>query len=262
MSNLGYWKQKELRKAMANKHTNEMDKKYPHDIAYSVSKTKIYNEYILPKESIESKVDTTIIEVCGQDSVSAIFDNYVENEVMAVLNFASFKNAGGGFMAGSSAQEESLCHESFLYNVLRAFPKYYEKNQTMLNRALYENRALYSPMVCFERGKDSCVCDVITCAAPNISPSRKYGWGITAEENSKALRSRIDFVLSIAADNKVETLILGAFGCGVFGQDAKEVATIFKEFLETKYANVFKKVVFAVPSNMHTHNYDAFVEVF
>ena len=38
---------------------------------------------------------------------------------IAVLNFASFKNPGGMFYNGSSAQEESLCHESFLYNVLK-----------------------------------------------------------------------------------------------------------------------------------------------
>ena len=38
-----------------------------------------------------------------------------ENERLAALNFASFKNPGGMYMEGSSAQEESLCHYSILY---------------------------------------------------------------------------------------------------------------------------------------------------
>ena len=44
----------------------------------------------------------------------------------------------------------------------------------------------------------------------------------------------------------VDTLILGAFGAGVFGQDPKEVASCFMAELATKKYN-FKNVIFAVP---------------
>jgi uncharacterized protein (TIGR02452 family) len=116
---------------------------------------------------------------------------------------------------------------------------------------------LYTPDVYFKYDDDNeTFCDVITCAAPNITPSRKYGWGITNEENSAALDSRIKFVLDIAADNEVETLILGAFGCGVFGQDATEVISIFKKHLETTHKNCFKNVIFAIPNDGRSDNYN------
>lgn len=62
-----------------------------------------------------------------------------------VLNFASFKNPGGGFLKGTIAQEEYLCQNSTLYNVLSQFTSYYEKNRLNTNDALYWNRAIYSP---------------------------------------------------------------------------------------------------------------------
>ena len=80
------------------------------------------------------------------------------------------------------------------------------------------------------------------------------------EENTKVLRNRIKFVLDIAKDNNVSTLILGAYGCGVFGQDATEVANIFKECLTTTH-KCFDTVVFAVPSG-RDGNYEKFVKVF
>lgn len=178
---------------------------------------------------------------------------------IAVLNFASYKHPGGMFMEGSIAQEEALCHESFLYNVLSECPSYYDYNKRYLNRALYKNRALYSPDIIFERDNTSVYCNVITCAAPNKAAAQKYQ-NVSDEENAKVLRSRINFILKIAADNKTDTLILGAFGSGVFGQSAKEVASIFKDLLENKFSNAFDKIVFAVPSG--NGNLEAFQEIF
>ena len=39
----------------------------------------------------------------------------------------------------------------------------------------------------------------------------------------------------MAKENQVDLLILGAYGCGVFGQNVKEVAEIFKEYLDTSH---------------------------
>ena len=101
--------------------------------------------------------------------------------------------------------------------------------------------------------------NVITCAAPNKSTAQKYQ-NVSDEENTEVLRSRIKFVLDIAKDNDVDTLILGAYGCGVFGQEAKEVAGIFKEYLCTTHARCFEKVVFAIPSG-RIGNLEAFKAV-
>lgn len=74
------------------------------------------------------------------------------------------------------------------------------------------------------------------------------------------MRSRIKFVLDIAKDNGISTLILGAYGCGVFGQDAKEVAEIFKEYLSTTH-KCFEKVIFAIPRG-RDKNLEEFERVF
>ena len=195
------------------------------------------------------------------DSVSAVINHAKEcKKRMAVLNFASYKNPGGAFINGSKAQEECLCHESCLYNVLVEFvPTFYDWNNKNKNKALYLNRGLYSPKVVFCKDGKSVLCDVITCASPNKSAAKRYQ-KVTDSENTKVLKSRIKFVLDIAKENDVELLILGAYGCGVFGQDATEVAEIFKEYLETTH-NCFEKVIFAIP-NGRDKNYEMFEKVF
>ena len=102
-------------------------------------------------------------------------------------------------------------------------------------------------------------CDVITCAAPNKSAAQKY-CSVSNRENTEVLESRIKFVLDVAKHNHVETLILGAYGCGVFGQDAYEVASIFKKYLETSH-KCFRQVVFAIPKGKN-NNLEAFRKVF
>ena len=74
------------------------------------------------------------------------------------------------------------------------------------NRALYLNRGLFSPGVWFFRENNHVECSVITCAAPNKSAAQKYQ-NVSDEENTKVLRSRIKFVLDMAKDNNVNTLI-------------------------------------------------------
>jgi len=144
---------------------------------------------------------------------------------MAALNFASYTNPGGMFIKGSRAQEECLCHASFLYNVLQPFQKeYYDKNYLNKNKGLYLNRALYSPDIYFFNEDEVYPCDIITCAAPNWSAA--HWTNVTREENYQVLQSRIKFVLDIALDQHAETLVLGAYGCGVFRQNPRDVATI------------------------------------
>lgn len=93
-------------------------------------------------------------------------------------------------------------------------------------------------------------CNVITCAAPNKGAAKQYK-GISDGDNSKALKSRCRFILDVAEARDVDVLILGAFGCGVFEQDPKEVADTFLELLKNY---VFKEVVFAVPSKINGKN--------
>jgi uncharacterized protein (TIGR02452 family) len=80
-----------------------------------------------------------------------------------------------------------------------------------------------------------------------------------------ALRRRAELILHVASAHKIDRLVLGAWGCGVFRNDPKLVATIFAELLKPagKFAGVFPYVVFAVFDRSEGEiTYRAFAEVF
>lgn len=258
MTKQKYFNDERATKAQA--HIQEMSKKYSEEILETVYASTIYMK---PLNNKTNKPTTNII-VDNIDSVSAIYKYY--NWKTAVLNFASFYNPGGGFAWGSIAQEEALCSESVLYNVLsnNKFKNYYNNNKQEVFDYKFADRGVYSPSVIFERPfwsnlrganvKVINTCDVITVAAPN----RRRQTKTSAEENYNALAKRIDFVLSIAQEQKVKTLILGAFGCGVFAQKPEEVATLFKEALKHYH---FDKVVFAIMPDKENTNFKVFSEI-
>ena len=251
-----YWEDKQTRAKNAANHTARMNSLYETEIQNSYENTKIYDtSFVCKKPQIDRE---TYVIVADLDTVKAgmLYSKYGKT---ALLNFASYKNPGGMFINGSKAQEECLCHESFLYNVLIQFDgDYYDWNRK--NKALYLNRGLYSPNIVFNHDDTNFKCDVITCAAPNKSAAQKY-CNVSDAENSAALESRIKFVLDIAVDNDVQVLILGAYGCGVFGQDPAEVAQLFKKHLLGKYKGCFDKVVFAIP-NGNNNNLLTFAKTF
>lgn len=244
---MSYWTNKEQMADRAVEWTEWMQSKYPLSIKDCINNTEIFTNTI-PKYDIRDKLNNEIV-IEDADTVSSIFTHQNDGKI-AALNFASYKNAGGCFLGGSTAQEECLCHASYLYNVLKECNSYYKYNNKHKNNALYTNRALYSPKIRFFKGNSITTCDIITCAAPNYYAAKKY-LNIDTNLNSKALKQRIKFVLDIAEYKNVDTLILGAFGCGVFGQDPREVATIFNEELKT---HNFNKIIFAIPSG-HNDNY-------
>lgn len=253
-----YWVNREARAKVAHEHTAYMESRYQNETKNSIEQTEEYRHSSFP--CYKSASNHCLITVEAKDSVAAIFQSQINNSKIAVLNFASFKNPGGAFLKGSNAQEECLCHESNLYNVISAQKEFYETNNMMLNRSLYHNRGLYSPGIVFERNGESCVCDVITVAAPNKFTAQKYCC-VSDEENTETLFSRIRFVLTIAANNRVSTLILGAYGCGVFGQDPAEVAGIFNELLHGEFDGCFARVIFAIPDGPNG-NLNVFRSVF
>jgi len=246
-------------------HTQKCKELYGKEIAYSIENSDIadYTDEIQNTQIIGNV--STNIQLVAKDTVSALFENVenTENSKTALLNFASYKNAGGGFLGGAVAQEEALCAESFLYNVLsseKIMSAHYEPNRKKLNNGTYGNNHIYSPNIRFFRGEQTVVSDVITCAAPNRSMAIRYNQSLFPELD-RAMQERIDTVLYSAYRHSVKNLILGAYGCGVFRNDPVFVAETFRNYLENKYRNVFENVIFAVPDTK-SKNYTAFSKVF
>jgi len=178
----------------------------------------------------------------------------VESESVAdlvLLNFASARNPGGGFLNGAKAQEEDLCRCSGLYPCLLTQGGYYEANREY-ESANYTDHLIYSPNVPWFRTRSRdhpdtvFLASVITAPAPNagVVLMRESG---TLPEVDVALRRRAGLVLAVAADNSHRTVLLGAWGCGVFRNIPALVADAFGTWLEsTTFAGAFDRVVFAV----------------
>ncbi|MCD8028913.1 MAG: TIGR02452 family protein [Erysipelotrichaceae bacterium] len=229
-----------------------MQQNYSNEITYSINHTHIYDE----NSSFNHHHNNSKIKVINCTTTQAIIAANHTKHICA-LNFASFKNPGGGFYNGAMAQEEALCHDSFLYNVLIAFLEtYYEKNRQDLNHSLYYDRALYSQDILFfnELGR-SYKTDILTCAAPNYREASRHN--ISLEYNNAILKKRSQYLLDIASKEKVDVLILGAWGCGVFRQNPYTVSSIFKELIDNYD---FEEVIFAVPKGKN-NNYDAFTKI-
>jgi len=170
---------------------------------------------------------------------------------LALLNFASARNPGGGFINGAKAQEEDLCRCSGLYPCLLAQRGYYEANRDH-ESTLYTDHLIYSPNVPWfrTRGRDQpdtvFLASVITAPAPNAGVVLARDPDALPELEA-ALRRRAGLVLAVAADNGHRTVLLGAWGCGVFRNDPVLVADAFGSWLESaRFAGVFDRVVFAI----------------
>jgi uncharacterized protein (TIGR02452 family) len=202
-----------------------------------------------PIPDIQPGSQTTHIDVKNETTLVAARRLTAEGQRIAALNFASAKNPGGGFLGGARAQEESLARSSGLYACLVDQPMY------AFHRArrdpMYTNYAIYSPDVPVFRTDDGTLldqpylCSFITCPAVNAKvvlqrdPSRR-------PEIHTAMKRRIAKVLTIAASHSHNTLVLGAWGCAVFGNDSREVAELFHEALSGSFRGVFARVVFSI----------------
>lgn len=181
---------------------------------------------------------------------------------IVALNFASARNQGGGFLAGAMAQEEDLCRCSGLYPCLKSKPMFYNEN-ILCDDCFYTDNIIYSPNVPFFRNEHNLFIEtpftlsIISSPAPNLNGAKDMDKKMVAE----VLVNRMDRILSVAASHGHTTLILGAWGCGAFGNDPKDVAELFKSALIVCPA--FKHVCFAVyDTRTPPHLYETFKEIF
>lgn len=203
------------------------------------------------------------VTVLDASATQAILDNgrgYAQFCDMAVLDFASFTNPGGGYIQGYLGQEATLCADSYLYNVLDKQRKWYGENRRRnINCELYRNRALVVPAVRFDRNHVHAYADVIVAAAPNAKRARQE-YRVGDDALLDALRDRIRFVLAICDELGREKLVLGAWGCDNNGFDAEAVAELFRKELASGDLKV-KQVFFAVPSTRWDEDFAKFEHV-
>lgn len=253
-------------------------------IKVSKEEQKVFHEKDAIKLMNEGKVTDEKARIVVSKKRSLEAAKFYKDYKVCVHNFASATNPGGGVANGSSAQEEALCRCSTLFpcistNEVRS--RFHDKHRTMLREGImdarYNDDCIYTPsVVVFKSDVDSpqllkedawYMVDVISCAAPNLrsKPSNAMNpysgdKAITMKVNDLlALHmKRMRRILDIARMNKVEVMILGAFGCGAF-QNSPEVVAEAMARLLPEYRQYFKVIEFAIycpPRDMH--NFDVF----
>lgn len=233
---------KDERRADAEKHIKTMNAVFASETEQAFQGIREYKDgeaRELPAP--EANAESTDIMVVRTDTVSAIYE---AKGSIIVLDFASFTKPGGGYANGAWAQEEALCSESNLYPILlQKKETFYDENRQYARGGLFTDRSLFVPDVTFVRAGSIRKASVIVTAAPNRI------WALENHRDPKEidadLANRVETVMSIAADQGCDTLILGAFGCGVFGNDPELVSSLFKKWLD-EHPGVFAKVVFAI----------------
>lgn len=201
---------------------------------------------------------------------------------ICVHNFASSTYPGGGVVAGASAQEESLCRCSTLYSSLdqrRLWDAYYSPNRGSVD-ALATDACIWSPDVVVCKSDTSLperlpqeewlTVDVITCAAPDLrgttsnlsNPLAHRTGGVPLTRIFDIHRQRARHLLTIAAAEGVDCLVLGAFGCGAFRNDPYLVASAWHAEVEQlrHHFDLIEFAVFHMPYELE--NFEAFRDEF
>jgi uncharacterized protein (TIGR02452 family) len=185
----------------------------------------------------------TVVSVANETTLGAS-RRLVEQGLRPVaLNFANGVSPGGGFLKGALAQEEVLCRSSALFATLDGDPMY-EAHQRRADRES-SDWAILSPRVPVFRMDDGTalaepwLLSILTCAAPVAT-------AVGQPRAGDLLAVRIGRVLEIAAAFGYESLVLGAWGCGAFGNDTARTACDFRAALEDRFLGVFSRVGFAI----------------
>lgn len=162
---------------------------------------------------------------------------------ICLLNFADAKKPGGGYLNGRNAQEECLCRQTLLYPTLMESQMY--KSYEIENDLYKSDFMTYSPNVYVIRDNSNSMLEipfkVDIISAPAVDNRKKVN------KANLIMERRIRKIVKLAAFKKNKVLVLGAFGCGVFKNNPRDVSHCFKKVLiDEGLKDYFKLVVFPI----------------
>lgn len=241
----------------------------PCDIEEISQRTDFSHTYVMGRCGYEClNMDSFALARKRYQDFSYMFKNK-ESKPILVLNLANPVNPGGGVRRGAKAQEEDLCRKSTLLCSLESEDAraYYAYNRS-LHTYMGSDAVILTPEVEIikdENGElleDSVIVAVMTCAAPMVTSGME---GMTDAQYQDMVFRRITGMLKVAAYMGYQFLILGAFGCGAFGNDAHVVSDLFYKALKEfrfdgmRVKDFFRHVDFAVlDRSVNQYNFKEF----
>jgi uncharacterized protein (TIGR02452 family) len=204
------------------------------------------------------------ISVTAETICEAVVRLIHRDEKVAILSFASPNQPGGGFINGRLAQEESIARSSALYPTIARHEEFYQAGQA--KNPLGTDYIIYSPDVPFFRDdnyellEEPLLVSIITCAA--VEAYKCQGRPDLEGRVRETMKNRLRKIIQCAIQYGHRILVLGAFGCGVFGNDPNVVAEIEKELLiDEGLAQYFDLVANPIVDTVRAQNFEPFYAV-
>jgi len=176
--------------------------------------------YIVPRPITLDRCHITVTAEDCIDAASRLATCHMASAV-GLLNMASANHPGGGVSNGARAQEEELCRRSNLYRALQDSADEYPIHNKVL---------VHGEVTFFKYGPpeyhrvdpgDEVLLTVFTAPAVKVN----------LRDHDTVMRRRIDRLMNTIEASRVDSVVLGAWGCGAFGLSPTMVAGIFKERL-------------------------------
>lgn len=217
-------------------------------IMASVEGTVTYSPETSVPQTVKGK-SRIVIKVINDTTLSAACQLISLGYEPAALNFASATTPGGGFLGGARAQEEYLARSSALWSCLYR-NEMYDYHSSRLD-PFYADYVIYSPGIPIIRNDDGDLldtpytCSIITSPAVHASGVRRY-LPERIKNINHIMKARIIKVLAVAVKHGHKAIVLGAWGCGAFGNDPNEISILFREALENEFCGAFEHIIFAI----------------
>lgn len=190
----------------------------------------------------------TALALSGSASSSSL------SEKVLVLNMANAQHGGGGWLKGALAQEEAMCYRSSLsftlkrrYYPIPDFGGIYSPSVLVIRESLASGHNLLD----LSNPASLPVVSVVSVAAvrnPEVIGGQGEEGRYKYAKVRLVMKEKMRVVLRIAAGMGHRSLVLGALGCGAFGNPRGEVVLCWKEVLKEREfsGGWWEQVVFAV----------------
>lgn len=182
--------------------------------------------------------------VKSNGGISFLKGNTVENLLLLknkdrplILIFGSAYKPGGGVLNGAKAQEEDISRHTTFYFQVKDNNEFYgltHKDYNYSDYALYVEKGLMLTDIYNIKLKEYKEVSFITIAAPNLSAFRKNKININEDDIYKIYKRRLQSFFNFAELKGYKEVIVGPWGCGVFGLSVEKTAFIFKDIMNEK----------------------------
>jgi uncharacterized protein (TIGR02452 family) len=219
------------------------------DLAAAIDRSVVGTKSYPPELILESEfhgAQASVIEIRNETTLSAAKRQLEHGYRSVALNFASATHPGGGFLMGAISQEEYLARSTCLYQCIWNHSMY-EFNR-INHSPFYTDYLLYSPDVSVFRDDRGALLEepynvsIITAPAVNT----RFVQEEQLDQVAPAMWTRILRVLAVGMLNGHDAIVLGAWGCGAFGNEPRMIASLFHKALFENFDGAYQHVVFAI----------------